>query len=205
MDQEKVNEAREIFQRLYDIFRRRNGSKDRFEDHPGFHKRTGKHTSWERLAAAADEWRIELPGYIYTALKKLMEGRGDKEIHPHFLLSPALLEEYKKIYPTVIRDIEIRWRDQQLLFDAEMKNVNTMPWLEGTTENYRERYVLLMGSSFDSMFYFYRAVLCGAEEVAAQFEWQARLEYSLFPALYDGIIKKKKVLERLRGKKEKRN
>jgi hypothetical protein len=197
----KTKTAKEIFSRLYNLFRSKSGQDDRFEDHPGWDKPTGENnlTPWDRLEIAVEERGIELPGYIFVTLKKLLEDHTAKKFHPHFLLNATLLDEYQRTYSSTIRSIEIRWHDQRLIFDSGIKRVDTMPWFESATLEEKEKYVLLSeNKQFTDLFVFYMAVQRGFDKLEEETKGNALFEYSLFPSVYESLIKSNKILEKLR-------
>jgi hypothetical protein len=195
--------VRQIFSRLYNLFRSKSGSKDRFESHPGFDQRSGKENKnpWNRLVEAAQKFKIDLPGYIFVTLRKIMEENGAREVHPHFLLNETLLTEYQKTQSSVFRGIEIQWQDQQLLFDAGMKECAAL-LPPGTSEEERAMYVLLAGTagatSFRPLYIFYRAALYDCSQLQEELKEAAQFEYTLFPSVYTGLLKNEKVLKRLK-------
>jgi len=195
----EAQEARTIFCRLYNLFRSKSGSKDRFEDHPGFDKRSGKErlSPWDRLVQAADRHKIDLPGYVFVTLKKIMEDHGAQEVHPHFLLSETLLAEYRQNQDSIVRSREIQWQDQLLIFDSERRKWESSPGVTGKRS--AELLALLMsGTSYTPLFTFYQACLYGCSGLAQKMKEEAQLEYSIFPHLFDKLIMKEEILEQLR-------
>jgi hypothetical protein len=192
--------VRETFRRLYNIFRRKSGFEDRFEDHPGFNQRSGKHrlSPWDRLVLAAEQRHLDLPGYVFAAMKKGMEDQNTKEFHPHFLLKAEYWDEYQRTYPTILRSIEIKWQDQRLMFDSEIQRLKSMPWFQDTSAETQEKYVLLAEDKrFSDLFIFYKAVLGGYTRLANDVKDNARFEYALFASAYDPLINNLTISERL--------
>jgi hypothetical protein len=195
----KEQEVRKIFRRLYNLFRSKSGSEDRFEDHPGFDKCSGRNNQnpWDRIMQAAEQYKIDLQGYIFTALKKIMEDNGAKEVHPHFLLNETLLLEYQRTQPSVFRSVEIQWQDQLLIFDSETKKWEDDPGVTGR-RSAKLMALLMSGTPYTSLFTFYQACLHGCAGLATKMKEEAQLEYSLFPHLFDGLIMNEDILEQLR-------
>jgi hypothetical protein len=196
----QAQEARQIFCRLYNLFRSKSGSKDRFENHPGFDKRSGRDnlSPWDRMVQAVEQHKLDLPGYIFATLKKIMEDNGAKDVHPHFLLNETLLAEYQRTQVSIFRSIEIQWQDQLLIFDSNVKNWEDNPGV--TDEKSAKLMALLMsGTPYTSLFTFYQACRHGCSGLAKKIQEEARLEYSLFPHLFDRLIASEEVLEKLRS------
>jgi hypothetical protein len=195
----QAQEARKIFRRLYNLFRNKSGSEDRFEDHPGFDKCSGRNnlSPWDRLVHAAEQYKIDLPGYIFTSLKKIMEENGAKEVHPHFLLNETLLAEYQRTQPSVFRSVEIQWQDLLLIFDSETKKWESNPGVTGP-ESAKLMALLMSGTPYTSLFIFHQACLHGYTGLAKKMKEEAQMEYSLFPHLFDHLITNEAVLEKLR-------
>jgi len=196
----KEHEARKVFCRLYNLFRSKSGSRDRFENHPGFDKRSGKDnlSPWDRIVQAALKHKIDLPGYIFTTLKKIMEENGSQEVHPHFLLNETLLSEYQRTQASVFRSVEIQWQDQLLIFDSDVKKWASNPGVTGK-ESTELMALLMSGTSYTSLFTFHQACRYGCSGLAKKRQEEARLEYSLFPHLFDRLITNEEILEKLRG------
>ena len=195
--------TRETFRRVYNHLRSRSGHEDRFENHPGWDTPTGKNnfTPWDRLAIAAKEQEIEqiLPGYIFSSLKRAFEDYNAASYHPHFLLRPEIMSEYKRTYPSTVRGIEIRWNDQRLIFDSGMKHVDTMQWFAEPSAEEKEKYVLLSeNNQFSDLFVFYMAAIRGFVKLEEETRDNARFEYFLFPAVYDSLINNNDVLKKLK-------
>jgi len=204
-DIRKANQARETFGRLYDVFRRRSGFEDRFEDHPGFDHRSGADnlSPWDRLVRVTDSRQIYLPAYLFVTLKKLMEDENTKELHPHFLLKAEYLDSYQKYYPELCESIRIRWRDQTLIFEAAVIQAMTMP-LYHLKQNQQEAemYVLLAEDKrFSDLFVFCKAVCSGCADLADEVMDKAKFEYFLFAPVYDSLITNEHILEFLQENK----
>ena len=192
-------EAKELFRRLYNLFRGKGGHTDTFEDHPGWDKPTGadKLIPWDRLVLAAEEWKIELPGYLFISLKKLLTEQNTKNFHPHFLLNETLLAEYRKNYPTIVREIEIRWESRQLSFDAEVQSVLSRHNIPRLPAGWLICIALESGNGFDLFTY----CQVGKEKTGFFMDSEielAKFEYSLFPGVYDKLIGDETILEKLR-------
>jgi hypothetical protein len=193
-------EARKIFRRLYNLFRSKSGSEDRFEDHPGFDKRSGRNNQspWDRLTQAVEHHKIDLPGYIFVSLKKIMEDNGAPKVHPHFLLNETLLTEYQRTEPSVFRSIEIQWQDQLLIFDSEVKKWESNPGVTGQ-ESAKLMALLMSGTPYTPLFTFYQAWLHNCTGLTKKMLEEAQLEYSIFPLLFDRLITNEEILEKLRS------
>jgi len=192
-------EARKIFRRLYNLFRSKSGSEDRFEDHPGFDQRSGRNklSPWDRLVHAAELYKVDLPGYIFITLKKIMEEDGAQKVHPHFLLNETLLSEYQRTQPSVFRGVEIEWQDQLLIFDSEVKKWEDDPGVTGQ-RSAKLMALLMSGTPYTPLFTFYQACLHGCTGLAQKMKEEAQLEYSLFPHLFDRLMANEQILEQLR-------
>ena len=200
-DIKKAAEAKETFRRLYNLFRRKGGFEDTFEDHPGWNQKSGKDnlTPWDRLVIATKGYSFDLNGYIFTTLKKIMEDSNPKNLHPHFLLKQEYLDEYQHTYPTLVRSIEIKWKSQMRMFDAELKYLDTMPWFGEASLEEKQHYILLAENKrFTDLFIFDKAVSHGFERLANEVIEAAKFEYSLFASVYDSLIKQVTILERLK-------
>ena len=200
--QNNPKEARELFRRLYNLFRGKGGHADTFEDHPGWDKPTGADkptTPWDRLALAAEEWRIKLPGYLFTSLKKLLTEQNTKNFHPHFLLNETMLAEYRKNYPMIAREIEIRWESQKLALDAEIENIRMIPEYEEESDTtLLEKAVVTIACPLSSLFLFDQWSQARYPGRAADELEKARFEYSLFPEVYDRLISDETILKELK-------
>ena len=201
IDHKKSAEVREIFGYLYDLFQSKRGSTDRFANHPGFDKRTGpkKLTAWDRIAMMLDARNITPVTYVFITLKQLIEDDGAENVHPHFLLAEKYVYSYQKAYPMIVRDIEIEWQDQLLLFDAEAKQYEAMCPSEQKGMLEKMQYIFLMSSTkFSPLFRFYKAGLYGDAKLQEETEEEAKFEYIFFPQVFDSLIKKEKILKKLR-------
>lgn len=205
MPKTNAQEIKVIFHQLYDVFRGKSGYTDRAKDHPGWDKRTGtsKLSPWDRLADAVNKRPFGAAGYIFTILKQLMEDKNTNDVHPNFLLSVHYLDQYQKDYSTVIESIKIKWRDQELLFEAECQSVKTMDWCKDWTPQEVVHYVLFKEEGrFSDLFIFCHDRL---EDVFNILAVNATFEYSIFPEVYDAIIiasankRKKEILDQLKG------
>ena len=199
-DPQKSAKARQIYCRLYNIFRRKSGYEDTLDEH-SFNQKSGKDglTPWDRLVLTLEKRSIDPPGYIFTTLKKIIEEHGSKDAHPHFLLSTDYLNEYTKNYPTICRSIEIKWQDQLLMFASGLSHMDTMQWFGDATTGEKMQYVLLSDNrQFTDLFVFSKAVLHRFDRLEAELREKAKFEYSLFASVYDGLINNKKVLRGLK-------
>jgi hypothetical protein len=193
-DTQQLETIKATFARLYDIIQRNRGVPDKFSDHPGFNRVTGEshRTVWERILAATRRYRIEAPGYIYFAMKRIGNTyRGDR-LYPEILLSKELLERYVHAYQTEYENVRIRWNSQKIQFDNELQKLDTIPGFDNSTSLQKKQFVLLNNyPNFSDLFLFNQSVINELPSIYMKIREDALFQYSLFPTVYDELLEER--------------
>jgi hypothetical protein len=190
-----------MFGRLYDIIQKNRGLSDRFVDHPGFGAKPSgnrNQTVWEKIIAAADRYSVDLPGYVFFAMRRIGDTRRSGKLFPEMLLDQYLLERYVHARENEHESIRIRWNSQMVKFDTELQNLNLIPGFDQSSEKEKNQFILLGRSPvFSDLFLFYKSVLNDLPDIYNKIREDALFQYSLFPAVYDDLIQSDYVLGRL--------
>jgi hypothetical protein len=207
--QNKIDNLRAMFGRLYDIIQMNRGLSDRFADHPGFGLRPGARsgarsgagdspTVWEKIIAATERYEVDLPGYVYFAMRRIGDTRRNGRLFPEMLLDKFLLERYVHARENEHKSVRIRWDSQRVKFETELQSLNLIPGFDQSTEEQKNQFILLSRSPvFSNLFLFYKSILNHLPEVYERVREDALFQYSLFPAVYDDIIQSEYVIGRL--------
>jgi hypothetical protein len=195
--------VRSIFARFFDAVQRSAGHDDRFKDHPGFDRRSGREnlTVWEKILRAVRNRGFDAPGYVFFAMRKISSRRLKEMPVPNMLLSSALLDLYAEVCGQEREAVVCRWTDQLLLFDAEVYKMQGIAGFAALSDKKQRQFVILKADLvFSELFLFYQAMRYDLPEIYGDekiFE-TACFQYSLFPDIYDSVIDADKILEKLR-------
>jgi hypothetical protein len=196
---DKVSRLRTMYGRLYDIIQRNRGLSDRFANHPGFNtRRSDGKTVWDKIIDAAERYEVDLPGYVFFAMRRLGDTRKKGNLFPDMLLDKYLLERYVRAKENEHKSVRIRWESQAAKFDAELQSLSLIEGFDPSSDKEKNQFILLSRSPvFSDLFLFYKSVLNDLPEIYDEVRDDALFQYSLFPAVYDDLIRSDLVLRRL--------
>jgi hypothetical protein len=198
--QDKINSLRKMYGRLYDIIQTNRGLPDRFANHSGFNTRSGPKdlTVWEKIIAATERYQVDLPGYVYFAMRRIGDTRKSKKLFPEMLLDKALLDRYVYARENEYKSVRIRWDSQRAKFDTELQSLNLIPGFDQSTAEEKHQFILLSCHPvFSDLFLFYKSVLNHLPAVYEKVREDALFQYSLFPSVYDDLIQSDEVISKL--------
>jgi hypothetical protein len=190
-----------MYAKLHDIIQKNRGLPDRFLDHPRIgERRSGKsdQTVWEKIIAAVERYDVDLPGYVFFAMRRISDTRRSGKLYPDMLLDQYLLDRYAHVRENEYKSVRFRWESQTVKFDTELQSLDFIHGLKKTGDKEKSRFILLSRSPvFSDLFLFYKSVLNDLPEVYEKIRDDALFQYSLFPTIYDDLIQSDFVIKTL--------
>ena len=198
--QEKVMELKRLFKQLYELFWSCENDPKEFilsKKYDNVSKVTGI-SIWEKILLLIDRNNIDMHGYLFYALSRLISGdRGSSSTVmyssgpvPAQLLSQVLIDDYSHYRKNLDQSERCRWESQKRAFDTECRLYDVDPeYVENTTPMQRRQFALLRKhSQFSPLFIYFHAYMNGLTSLCEKSRRNAVLQYSGHPAIFDDLF-----------------
>ena len=187
-----LRQTKSLYMRLYNKLWMCEGHKERkfqeSDERIDARKVTEKLSVWEKLVLKTQNFNVDLYGYIFYALRKLVPTR--REVYPKMLLEEELMAEYLQVRAYISSNEEVAWKSQEQTFRCLVAQYAAIQeFAQNTGERQQRQFVLLQKDlPFSPLFLFVQAADAGLLDVCRRVQEDAFLQYSIHPFTYNNIL-----------------